>query len=69
MIQSMTGYGKAEATIQSGKLTLEIRTLNAKSADISIKDCARMSLMISFVWLDRLFSSTLHRFGSNSISL
>ena len=37
MIQSMTGYGKAEATIQSGKLTLEIRTLNAKGADISIK--------------------------------
>jgi len=37
MIQSMTGYGKAEATIKSGKLTLEIRTLNAKSADISIK--------------------------------
>ena len=37
MIQSMTGYGKAEATIQSGKLTIEIRTLNAKSADISIK--------------------------------
>ena len=33
----MTGYGKAEATLQSGKLTLEIRTLNAKSADISIK--------------------------------
>ena len=37
MIQSMTGYGKAEATLHSGKLTLEIRTLNAKSADISIK--------------------------------
>ncbi len=37
MIQSMTGYGKAEATLQSGKLTLEIRTLNAKGADISIK--------------------------------
>lgn len=33
----MTGYGKAEASIQSGKLTLEIRTLNAKNADISIK--------------------------------
>ena len=33
----MTGYGKAEATLQSGKLTLEIRTLNAKGADISIK--------------------------------
>ena len=33
----MTGYGKAEAQIQSGKLTLEIRTLNSKSADINIK--------------------------------
>ena len=37
MIQSMTGYGKAEAQLQSGKLTLEIRTLNAKGADINIK--------------------------------
>ena len=37
MIQSMTGYGKAEATLSSGKLTLEIRTLNGKSADINIK--------------------------------
>ena len=37
MIQSMTGYGKAEALLQSGKLTLEIRTLNAKGADINIK--------------------------------
>ena len=33
----MTGYGKAEATLASGKLTLEIRTLNGKSADINIK--------------------------------
>ena len=37
MIQSMTGYGKAEAILQSGKLTLEIRSLNAKGADISVK--------------------------------
>jgi len=37
MIQSMTGYGKAEALLSSGKLTLEIRTLNGKSADINIK--------------------------------
>ena len=37
MIQSMTGYGKAEALLPSGKLTLEIRTLNSKSADIGIK--------------------------------
>ena len=33
----MTGYGKAEAQLKTGKLTVEIRTLNAKSADINIK--------------------------------
>ena len=33
----MTGYGKAEATLKNGKLTVEIRTLNSKSADINIK--------------------------------
>ena len=37
MIKSMTGYGKAEAALGNGKLTVEIRTLNAKSADINIK--------------------------------
>lgn len=33
----MTGYGKAEALLPGGKLTIEIRSLNAKSADISLK--------------------------------
>lgn len=33
----MTGYGKAEATIETGKLTVEFRSLNGKTADISIK--------------------------------
>lgn len=37
MIKSMTGYGKGEAALPSGKLTIEIRTLNGKNADISIK--------------------------------
>ena len=37
MIKSMTGYGKAEAILAAGKLTVEIRTLNSKSADIGIK--------------------------------
>ena len=37
MIQSMTGYGKAEVLLQGGKLTVEIRALNSKSADINIK--------------------------------
>ena len=33
----MTGYGKAVAALPSGKLTVEIRTLNAKGAEINIK--------------------------------
>lgn len=33
----MTGYGKAETTLESGKLCVEIRSLNGKTADISIK--------------------------------
>ena len=37
MIKSMTGYGKAEASLKAGKLTIEIRTLNGKTADVNIK--------------------------------
>ena len=37
MLRSMTGYGKAEATINNCKYTVEIRSLNGKSADISLK--------------------------------
>ena len=33
----MTGYGKAEGVLAGGKLTVEIRTLNGKSADVAIK--------------------------------
>ena len=33
----MTGYGKAVAELAGGKLTVEIRTLNGKSADVAIK--------------------------------
>ena len=37
MIKSMTGYGKAVADLGNGKLTAEIRSVNGKAADISIK--------------------------------
>ena len=37
MIKSMTGYGKAEVLLESGKICVEIRTLNSKSADVNIK--------------------------------
>ena len=33
----MTGYGKSEATLENGKLTIEFRSVNGKNADISIK--------------------------------
>ena len=33
----MTGYGKAEAQISGGKITVEIRSLNGKNAEINIK--------------------------------
>ncbi len=37
MIKSMTGYGKAEAVLETGKLTIEIKTLNGKGSDANIK--------------------------------
>ena len=37
MIQSMTGYGKAVATLQGGNLTVEIRTLNGKNAEVNLR--------------------------------
>ena len=37
MIKSMTGYGKAEANLETGKLTIEIKTLNGKNSDANIK--------------------------------
>ena len=33
----MTGYGKSEALLENGKLTVEFRSVNGKNADISIK--------------------------------
>ena len=37
MIKSMTGYGKGIAELSTGRLSLEIRTLNGKNCDINIK--------------------------------
>ncbi len=37
MAKSMTGYGKAEAILENGKITVEIRSLNGKNADINLK--------------------------------
>ena len=37
MIKSMTGFGKAECVLPSGKYLIEIRSLNGKSCDITLK--------------------------------
>lgn len=37
MVKSMTGFGKAEATINGRKITVETRSLNGKQLDLSVK--------------------------------
>lgn len=37
MIRSMTGYGKAESIFNTKRITVEIKTLNSKQLDLSIK--------------------------------
>lgn len=37
MIKSMTGYGKAETMLDNKKITVEIRSLNSKQADLTVK--------------------------------
>ena len=76
----MTGYGKAEAMLSSGKLTLEIRTLNGKSADISIKSSLlpkEKDLEVRKLLADKLVRGTIDLFvtfepaageGSHSIN-
>lgn len=37
MIQSMTGYGKAVANLTNKKITIEVKSLNSKSLDLSTR--------------------------------
>lgn len=37
MIRSMTGFGKSEVTTKNRKITVEIRTLNSKQLDLSLR--------------------------------
>jgi len=37
MIKSMTGFGKAEAVLEHKKITVEIRSLNSKQLDLSMR--------------------------------
>lgn len=37
MIQSMTGFGKAEGQLSSKKISIQLKSLNSKQADVSVK--------------------------------
>lgn len=65
MIKSMTGYGKAEACLESGKITIEIRTLNGKTADVNIKTSLLpkdKELLVRQKLADRLHRGTIDFF-------
>lgn len=61
----MTGYGKAEACLESGKITIEIRTLNGKTADVNIKSSLLpkdKELLVRQKLADRLHRGTIDFF-------
>jgi uncharacterized protein (TIGR00255 family) len=37
MLKSMTGFGKAEATVNGKKITVELRSLNSKQLDLNLR--------------------------------
>ena len=37
MVKSMTGFGKGEAALRNKKITVEIRSLNSKQLDLSLR--------------------------------
>ena len=37
MIQSMTGYGKAELNLLNANFTIEVKSLNSKQIDTNVK--------------------------------
>lgn len=40
MVKSMTGYGKSETEVNGKKITVEVRSLNSKQLDLSVKSPA-----------------------------
>ena len=41
MIQSMTGFGKADAILEGKTIHIEVRSLNSKSMDLSTRVASR----------------------------
>ena len=59
MIQSMTGYGKAELNLENANFTIEVKSLNSKQIDATVK----MSSVYrdKEIWLRKLLSEKLQR--------
>lgn len=70
----MTGYGKAEASLKAGKLTIEIRTLNGKTADVNIKSTLlpkEKELIVRQMLAEKLHRGTIDffvTFEANAVS-
>ena len=70
----MTGYGKAEASLKAGKLTIEIRTLNGKTADVNIKSTLLpkdKELIVRHMLAEKLHRGTIDffvTFEANAVS-
>tara|TARA_X000001036_G_C20559544_1_gene757837 strand:- start:204 stop:1109 length:906 start_codon:yes stop_codon:yes gene_type:complete len=59
MIQSMTGYGKAELNLSDANFTIEVRSLNSKQIDINIRISS--AYRDKEIWLRKLLSEKLQR--------
>lgn len=67
MIKSMTGYGKSECFVGSQKVTVELRSVNGKSADITIKTQLipkDMELQVRNMIADRLYRGNIDVFAT-----
>ena len=59
MIQSMTGYGKAELSLKNSSITIEIKSLNSKQIDVSVK--MPSAYRDKEIEIRKLLSEKLHR--------
>ena len=53
MIKSMTGFGRGEYADETGKVTVEIRAVNHRYLDISVKMPRRYSFAEEAIKADR----------------
>ena len=59
MIQSMTGYGKAELNLENTNFTIEVKSLNSKQIDSSVK--TPTIFRDKEIGIRKLLSEKLHR--------